>query len=358
MIVTAKPVDPEVVKDISEKHDKILFDMNKTLSEAGIKPLNFWLWQGRARGKPGDDIDIYVQIENDGKCNVSDLDFLNNIMRNKYGASDYHWICDGLLMDTRLGVGLPTEEPYIDFSLVKRAYINGVYIPQWQILSSGNMFDMHIIKHHNPDYAEGAIRSFMISCPGENMLTGYQHKFYRTKPDEVNFTPKCEILFGTLRKIDGGTESHDVTHEDVGTQPFGSYLRGHINMNYGIIVNENWITPDIEEFKPFITVQQYYKSDLMQGVDFLPQQVIITTYGLRKLLDSGLIKSNTMVNLEDHSHPWDRYICHPFVLIPAGKIVKIYDLFPKPEVLSRWRIFSEWGKTYTDKDKALNCFKI
>ncbi|MDP3353733.1 MAG: hypothetical protein Q8S44_08340 [Flavobacteriaceae bacterium] len=337
-------MDPEVVKDISEKHDRILLTLIETLSEAGIKPLNFWLWQGRARGKPGDDIDIYVQIENDGKCNVSDLDFLNNKMRNKYGYSDYHWICDGLLMDTRLGIGLPPEEPYIDFSLVKRAYINGVYFPQWQNLTSRDMFNII------PEYIIGKVKSFMISCPGENMLTGYNHSFYRQKVDEVIFKPRCEVLFGN--------ESHDITHERIGTQPFGSYVRGHLDYSSGIIINGEWVSPDIDKSKHFVTVQQYYKSDLKPGIDFLPQQVDMTALAIRKLIDTGLISQETQVNLEDHSHPWDKYICQPFVLIPAKKIVDLYDKLPKHEVLSRWRIFSEYGKTYTNKDKALNCFNV
>lgn len=345
-------IDPDIVKDITENYNDIVSILRKTLLENGIEPIKFYLWQGRARGKAGDDIDIYIQVDDRHSSLVNNLDFLNQKLRNKYESSGYHWIYNGLLMDTRIGIGIPSDGPYFDLDYVNRAYIRETYFPQWEYLDFTDIFNVKNVKAINHEMINVKVISFMISCPWQNMLTGYQHKFYRSKLDEVIYRPRCEILFGT------NIEPHDVTHEKFGTQPFGSYLRGHINLIFGIIVDGKWITRNIDEFRPFITIQQYYKSDKMLGVDFLEQQLDITTFGIRKMLDVGLIYPKTLVNLENHSHPWDQYKCHPLIFIPAKKIVDLYDKLSRDKVMERWRTFAEYGISHVDKEKALRCFDI
>jgi len=91
--------------------------LTEILLERGIKPIEFYLWQGRARGKQGGDVDVYIKVGAEYRELCEDLDFVNRILRSTgRSVQGYMTWVDGFLVDARIGVGEPPEKPYVRFS--------------------------------------------------------------------------------------------------------------------------------------------------------------------------------------------------------------------------------------------------
>jgi len=218
-----------------------------------------------------------------------------------------------------------------------------VHLPQKDRLRYTNIFDVTLDGKR--------CLQWMASCPHTCIKnTGYWYEFYRNKPGDESYTPRYEVIFGW--------DSHQDIHLKCGSQPFGSYLRGHIKgcMAIRSSPQSEWQKPDISKVGDFITCQMYYTSNITRE-DYLPEMVEILKCGLLALLKLDLIGLDTQVYLEDHSHDWNSYLCHPFLPLQAEKILRVL-LLPSEEVLRRFRTYSRYGKDYTDKEKALACFQI
>lgn len=118
----------------------------------------------------------------------------------------------------------------------------------------------------------------------------------------------------------------------------------------GVASGEEWFEKPEHLFpERWITCQQYYKSDKRLGVDFTFLQYKIDVYCLTRLLDGRWIKPSTKVYLEDHSHNWKAYLCHPFIVFEAETILEALN---RPDGLERFREYSKYGKEYDDVEKA------
>lgn len=338
------------VRPVVENADKIVKALEGTLEKLGVRAIGYYLWQGRARGEQGGDVDIYIEVPPEYEGLTRDLDLVNRTTRERpdIKAHSYMWYCEGLLIDARIGVGKPPEKPYYSLGELYQKAVEAIAVPQDCLEMAGGderIFGVSIRTY--PPFRSGWCFQWMVSCPGATMDTGYYHGFYRGKPERVEYAPRCEILFSV--------DAHETTHERWGTQPFSSYLRGHINECMGASKGEKQFSKPIHLFpKRFITCQQYYKSDLKPGADFTPIQHRIDVYCLSRLLEEGWIKASTPVYLEDHSHDWKSYICHPFITVEAGKIV---EALKRPDGLDRFREYSKYGKEYDDIERAIRCFE-
>ena len=91
------------------------------LDAYGIGVVDMFLWQGRARSYSwgekevaGSDVDVYVQVVD--RKGFTDLDWLNSLIRaTGRPVQGYMTWVDGFLLDARIGVGLPGEEPFVSF---------------------------------------------------------------------------------------------------------------------------------------------------------------------------------------------------------------------------------------------------
>jgi len=190
------------------------------------------------------------------------------------------------------------------------------------------------------------IRTWMVSCPPAWIKTGYTGNFYKLSDEDKPFTPRVEVLFGNY------IHDHNSIHVVRGTQPFGSYLRGHTNSGR-----------ELPEMFPqrnydFIDVQHYYNSDLVPG-DFTEDQVYMTYFGLKVLLQEEFIKEEDPVLCFDKSWPIDKYLGEDVFLTPTiGDVIRLWEKTPYWEALRRWKRFAEWGKTYEDRSLALSFLKL
>jgi len=190
------------------------------------------------------------------------------------------------------------------------------------------------------------VRTWMVSCPPAWIKTGYTGNFYKLSDEGKPFTPRVEVLFGNH------IHDHNSIHVVRGTQPFGSYLRGHTNSGR-----------ELPEMFPqrnydFIDIQHYYTSDLVLG-DFTEDQVYMTYFGLKVLLQEGYIREEDPVLCFDKSWPIDKYLGEDVFLTPSvGDVLRLWKETPYPEALRRWKRFAEWGKTYEDRSLALSFLKV
>jgi len=100
-----KPHDYDVIRSV----------LTRILEGLGIKPIRFYLWQGRARGNDYGDIDIYIEAWDNGAIDFADLDQINRAARETYPEQGYMWWLADMLIDARIGRGPPNEPPFIDF---------------------------------------------------------------------------------------------------------------------------------------------------------------------------------------------------------------------------------------------------
>lgn len=223
-----------------------------------------------------------------------------------------------------------------------------VYVPQRKYLKGNHFFNMTLedpllpkkTKVKNAPW-DNKLNTWMVSCPPAWLKTGYTGNFYRFGDDDKAFTPRIEMLFGNY------IHDHDIIHRMRGTQPFGSYLRGHLNSCKGF-------DGFAERTYNFLDIQHYYTSDRIQG-DFTEDQVYMTYLGLKVLLFEGFIRPNFHVLCFDKSWPIDHYIVDDaFLTVSVKTILDFWEQTPYNATLERWRNFSNWGKTYTDKRLALS----
>lgn len=324
--------------------DSIVQVLEQTLELLGIEAVEYYLWQGRARGAAGGDVDIYIQVSPEHEELTQDLDLINRTTRERSDveAHSYMWICGEELVDARIGVGNPPEEPYYNLVELKH-YCDRMVMPQDCLEITGDEKIFNVFIDH-PDVRKGACNQWMVSCPGIAMDTGYYHEFYRDKAGSVAYQPRCEILFSG--------DAHQSKHNLWGTQPFSSYLRGSTGGCMGVASGEEWFEKPEHLFpERWITCQQYYKSDKRPG-DFTYLQYKIDIYCLTRLLDGHWIKPSTKVYLEDHSHDWKAYICHPFIVFEAEEILEALN---RPDGLKRFREYSLYGKQYDERERAVRC---
>ena len=192
---------------------------------------------------------------------------------------------------------------------------------------------------------------WMASSPSTKITnTGYWHDFWRGREGDKEYAPRREIILGD--------HSHDEMHEAHGTQPFGSYLRGHINGCMGIRTSPDAPIhkPDTSRWKPYITCQMYYTSNITRE-DYVPRMATILRDGLETMLAARLIDRDTKVYLENHCHDWNDYKCHPFVILTASQVIDAMNL-PRAEAIYRLRAYSEYGTQHTDRARALSAFEL
>jgi len=348
-----------IINNSNEIKNRIM----KILEENKIEPQIIWVGGSSVKGTdhPGSDIDIYVQLPSQLKQFAHDnYQLINNTLKEKNLKE-----IEGIELDVIFCVENPPKVPVIPLWELQQQKI---FIPQKQYLKGTNIFDLFI---NDPKLQQpGRVGQFMISVPGFNICDGYWNWFYKRKPEiPDNIELRSEILFG------GNLESHDLVHLARGTQPFGSYLRGHVLFD---IKQFKEFEPN-ETFPPFdhkmffyktkkmsysdheqhIVLQQYYQSHFhYPNACLLYPQLEITYRGLQTFLRSGYINESTLVDLKDHTWYWDRFIGDPTILIPAGKIINWFESLSRKEVEIRFKEFWKYGKLHLDKTKALKCFEL
>lgn len=231
--------------------------------------------------------------------------------------------------------------------------IGSVHIPQKPYIEGSHIFDMKMEDPLLPKKTDvkdlpwsDPVRTWMVSCPPAWIQTGYTGNFYKLSEEDKPFTPRVEVLFGNY------IHDHNSIHVIRGTQPFGSYLRGHTNS--GRELPETFPQRNYD----FIDVQHYYKSDLVPG-DFAEDQVYMTYFGLKILSQEGFIRTGDPVLCFDKSWPIDKYLGEDVFLTPSVEdILRFWEETPYEEALHRWKRFSEWGKAYEDRSMALNFIRV
>lgn len=231
--------------------------------------------------------------------------------------------------------------------------IEAVYVPQRRHLKGDHFFNMTLddpllpkkTKVKNAPW-DARLFSWMVSCPPSWVKTGYTGNFYKTGGEDKPFSPRIEILLGNF------IHDHDITQKARGTQPFGSYLRGHVNTCRGLFPTDP-VLP--KRTYNFFEVQHYYTSDKVHG-DFTEDQVYQTYFGLKVLLQEGFIREDFQVFCFDKG--WGKYMSNPFITPSVGEIIRFWEKTPYAEALVRWKKFAKYGKTYSDADEALNQLAI
>lgn len=192
---------------------------------------------------------------------------------------------------------------------------------------------------------DNKLSTWMVSCPPAWIRTGYTGNFYKMSHEEKPFTPRIEIILGNF------IHDHNIIHKIRGTQPFGSYLRGHLNSCKGL---EGFPKRTYD----FLDVQHYYLSDKVAG-DFAEDQVYMTYLGLKVLLKERFVHEDFPVLCFDKSFPLDKHIVDDcFLTVRLGDILRFWEQTPYAEALIRWKKFAEWGKTYSDECLALSFLNV
>lgn len=312
----------EVVAQRKEQIYKIIDNIQTYFH---IQVFRTFIWKSRAIGncRIDSDIDIFLQV--DKSVDVSNLDQVNAYLRQ----TNQHYV-GNVSLDMRFGHGTPVSQ-YIDI----RDFSETISFPQSNILSGKNIFDLKLNDKLK-------VTQFMISVPPYNMVTGYWYDFYRNKVDKRNYSERVELLFGVPPM------SHDEIHVAYGTQPFGSYLRGHI-YNNGFVSDKIRNYP-FETKENVIIIQQYYKSNLRPNINYLDTQVKMNKVGFMNLVDTAVMQKDDLIYFENHSHNWDEYICNPFYAITVCDWCKLFSL-PLYELTKRWKVFADYGITHTDFTK-------
>lgn len=170
----------------------------------------------------------------------------------------------------------------------------------------------------------------MVSCPGINMSTGYWEKFYKSRGGNREFTPRVEVIFGF--------GNHDPIHSNVGTQPFGSYYRGHV---YRASEPEHAKSDSQRVGVDYVMFQNYWRSPHFPGKSFALEQAKIAYCGIKAMLRLGYFRPGTPLYLQDHSRPWDSYRLDPFWLVSAENAAQSFLLLLKslPDQISDFEGF-------------------
>jgi len=296
---------------VRQKESKIRDIISKIESHFDIFIEGTFVWKSRVTGKCKfySDVDICLLVPS--FFEITDLDMVNSYLRsNKMSRVDL------LELDIRFVHSIPNIE-HVNINDIGKPTI---HIPQIDQLSGSDIFNLEL--NGKP------VKQFMLSAPPHNLVAGYWHNFYRNSEKVISYEPRVEILFGN-------SEPHEFSHEAVGTQPFGSYLRGHINDKLDDDKLDNSI-----KGKYFI-IQQYYKSNLMPGKSFFDIQVEMN-YSLIHLFEVGLVPVNANIYFQNHSHDWDGYAYDPTYFMSTTDVVKLLSL-PVNELKDIWRLIESNG---------------
>lgn len=197
-----------------------------------------------------------------------------------------------------------------------------IHVPQRDKLAGSDIFSLRL---------DGKLVDIlMISCPGVNMSTGYWKKFYKIREGNRKFTPCVEVIFGL--------EKHDSVHEDVGTQPFGSYYRGHV---YRASDPQHAEDDNQRVGVDYVMFQNYWRSPHFPGKSFALEHAKIAYCGIRAMLKLGYIKPDTPIYLQDHSRSWGCYRLDQFWLMSAENATQAFLLLLKtlPDQISDFESF-------------------
>ena len=227
-----------------------------------------------------------------------------------------------------------------------------IYVPQKRYLKGSHFFNMTLEDPLLPKKTDvkdcpwdNKLDTWMVSCPPAWIKTGYTGNFYKMSDEDKTFNPRIEILLANF------IHDHNIIHRARGTQPFGTYLRGHLNSCRGL-------DGFAKRTYDFVELHHYYTSDKVSG-DFMEQQVYMTYLGLKVLLQEGFIREDFQILCFDKSWPVDKYVVDDaFLTVPVGDIIRFWEETPYAEALTKWRNFAEWGKTYTDERLALSFLNV
>jgi len=326
-LLMTQRVDFDFLEIVCQKQDSIKNIIEDVENHFDTTVLSVYIWKSRVTGKAkfDSDVDIFLQVPEN--FNVDNLDMVNNYLREtKQNSLGF------LELDVRFGIGIPPTSPYKKLGKLSSVKVS---IPQKEVLQGEVICDLKINSFK--------VDQFMISVPNYNMITGYWHEFYRNREGSKEYSPRTELLFMTQNK------SHELLHLNCGTQPFGSYLRGHIgdDQAHNIVIDgkiqKNQILGDC------ITIQQYYYSVWRPNVNFFDMQVEMNKIGMTKLLESGYLQPDLKIYFENHSHPWEKYLCNPFFPMTALNVFKLMQL-PIYELKQKWKVLAEFGTKHIDQE--------
>lgn len=197
-----------------------------------------------------------------------------------------------------------------------------IHVPQRDKLAGSDIFSLKL---------DGKfVDILMISCPGVNMSTGYWKKFYKNMESNREFTPRVEVVFGIGR--------HEPVHSNMGTQPFGSYYRGHV---FRVSDPEHARDEGQRVGVDHVMTQNYWRSPHFPGKSFAFEQAKIAYCGIKTMLRLGYFKPDTQLYLQDHSRPWECYRLDQFSLVSAENAVQAFLLLLKtlPDQISDFESF-------------------